>query len=77
MRRYPVITFCDRSEYFVENCDTYFTACVTDFIKQKIFYMTTTNLFSTAIYIKLIKSGFVKEWFMQNRRYESWAAIVM
>ena len=39
--------------------------------------MTTTNLFSTAIYIKLIKSGFVKEWFMQNRRYESWAAIVL
>ena len=51
MRRYPVITFCDRSEYFVENCDTYFTAVRDGFYKGKnILYDDYEFIFDGDIY---------------------------
>ena len=51
MRRYPVITFCDRSEYFVENCDTYFTAVRDGFYKTKnILYDDYEFIFDGDIY---------------------------
>ena len=51
MRRYPVITFCDRSEYFVENCNTYFTAVRDGFYKgNNILYDDYEFIFDGDIY---------------------------
>ncbi len=51
MRRYPVITFCNRSEYFVENCNTYFTAVRDGFYKgNNILYDDYEFIFDGDIY---------------------------
>ena len=46
-----MITFCDRSEYFVENCNTYFTAVRDGFYKgNNILYDDYEFIFDGDIY---------------------------